>query len=272
MNWEDLSGNDFEKAIIASKGVCLVPLSCIERHAHHLPLGTDMFIARELCKRAALEEEVVIFPDMYLTQILEAKHCLGTIALNTDLILELLQNICAEIARNGFKKIMLVNAHGGNWHFLQFFAQSQLNFSRDYVIYLVKPYLKSEDQQTIRGQWQSSVDGHAGENETSQIMVIRPDLVHYDMIFDDNEGMPLERLKAITKVNLYTGIWWYADHPSHFRGNAQKATKEKGENIIQAKSKALVEAIRTVKEDIQTPKLQSEFFNFTTSPKSYSKG
>ncbi|MBK7477466.1 MAG: creatininase family protein [Haliscomenobacter sp.] len=63
MNWQDLTGNEFIKAVEISEKVCLLPLSCIERHGNHLPLGTDMFIARELCERVAKEESVVIFPD-----------------------------------------------------------------------------------------------------------------------------------------------------------------------------------------------------------------
>ena len=53
MNWEELTGDQFPEAVSAAQGVCLLPLSCIERHAHHLPLGTDMFIARELCRRGS---------------------------------------------------------------------------------------------------------------------------------------------------------------------------------------------------------------------------
>ena len=53
MFWEELTGDEFAVAVKQVEGVCLLPLSCIERHAHHLPLGTDMYIGREMCKRAA---------------------------------------------------------------------------------------------------------------------------------------------------------------------------------------------------------------------------
>ena len=49
-------------AIEKAESVCLLPLSCIERHAHHLPLGTDMFIGRDLCNRAAALEPAIVFP------------------------------------------------------------------------------------------------------------------------------------------------------------------------------------------------------------------
>ena len=53
MHWEELTGDQFPEAVATVAGVCLLPLSCLERHAHHLPLGTDMYIGHELCRRAA---------------------------------------------------------------------------------------------------------------------------------------------------------------------------------------------------------------------------
>src|SRR3712207_3739264 len=126
MHWEELTGDQFVEAVERSEGVCLVPLSVIARHGPHLPLGTDMYIRREVCQRAAALEPAVIFSDVIFTQILEAQHCPGTIAFEADLILRLLDNVCREAARNGLKKIVLVNAHGGNSALLRFFIQTQM--------------------------------------------------------------------------------------------------------------------------------------------------
>ena len=41
MRWEELSGDQFAEAVKACDGVCLVAMSVVERHGHHLPLGTD---------------------------------------------------------------------------------------------------------------------------------------------------------------------------------------------------------------------------------------
>lgn len=185
MNWEELTGDQFPQTVETAQGVCLLPLSCVERHGHHLPVGTDMFIDRELCRRAAAIEPAIIFPDIIFTQIFEACHCQGTIAIDPELILSLLDNICREIARNGMKKIVIFNAHGGNEHLIQFFAQIQLAQQRDYVVYVVEPPLRPEDEKIITAQWQTTVDGHAGECETSQILVIRPELVQMNHLPSD---------------------------------------------------------------------------------------
>ena len=260
MRWEELTSDEFPQAVKAAQGVCLLPLSVIERHAHHLPLGTDMYIARDLCRRTAELEPAVIFPDYVFTQILEARHCPGTIAIDADLILRLLENTCREIARNGLPKIVIVNAHGGNNSLIQFFCQTQLGSQRDYVVYIAEPPLSAEDATAVRAQFQSAVDGHAGEAETSAIQIIRPDLVRADQLRSDDEGMPLNRLKSLRDQGVTTGIWWYADHPTHYRGDGSMGTAEKGERWLAARARALAQAVRAIKADGEAKRLQDEFF------------
>jgi creatinine amidohydrolase len=260
MRWEELTGDEFPQAVAKAEGVCLLPLSCIERHAHHLPLGTDMYIGRELCNRAAALEPAVIFPDFIFTQILEARHCPGTIAIEPDLILRLLENTCREIARNGLKKIIIVNAHGGNDHLIRYFGQTQLASPRDYVVYVAGLPLTPEDESVLIAQWESKVDGHAGEYETSAIFAARPDLVHKDQLRSDGEGMPQGRLQHLRDIGIYTAIWWYGDHPTHYRGDGTPATVEKGEQVFTARARALAQTIRAIKADTETMRLQNEFF------------
>jgi creatinine amidohydrolase len=261
MNWQDLTSDQFPAAVKAAQGVCLVPLGCLERHAHHLPVGTDKFIAHELCRRAAELEPALVFPDYFFTQILEGAHYPGCIAISPDLILALLENVCAEIARNGLDKVVLVNAHGGNSNLLSFFAQAQLASRRDYVVYVVDhPPLLKEDE-ALAGQWQTTVDGHAGEIETSEILAIAPQLVHMEAVPAEPEGMPLERLKALQEASVFTGIWWYGDHPTHYRGDARSASAEKGNRWLDGEARAIAAAVRAIKQDQESRRLQDEFFD-----------
>lgn len=257
MRWEELTGDLFPQAVKQAEGVCLLPLSCIERHGHHLPLGTDMYIGRELCKRAAELEPAVVFPDFIFTQILEARHMPGTIGIEPELIIRLLENACREISRNGLKKIVLVNAHGGNDNLIHYFAQIQLASPRDYVVY-VADYRPVDSPETP--PWETTVDGHAGEIETSAILAIRPELVRKEALLTNGEGLPLERLKALRDLGTDMGIRWYADHPSHYRGDGIPATAEKGEYLFTTRAKTLAKVIRAIKDDQETKRLQDEFF------------
>lgn len=260
MRWDELTGDQFPQAVKDAQGVCLLPMGCMERHGHHLPLGTDMFTARELCGRAAALEPAIIFPDFFFTQILEARHYPGTLGIEPELMLSLLESTCREIARNGLKKILLVNAHGGNTNLVQFFLQAQLASPRDYVVYTANPPLTPEEHTIIAEHWSDLPSDHAGEGETSTILSIRPDLVHLDAIPADNEGNPLGRLKALSDLEVSTGIWWYADYPYHYAGDARPASVEKGESLLNAYAHALARVIRVVKADTESARLQEEFF------------
>jgi len=259
MRWEELTGDLFPQAVKQSEGVCLLPLSCIERHGHHMPLGTDLYIGHELCNRAAELEPVVVFPDFIYTQILEARHMPGCIGIQPDLTIRLLENICSEIARNGLKKIVIVNSHGGNDMLIHYFAQIQLASQRDYVVYVAEPPHVSEEA-TTASQWETSIDGHAGERETSMILAIHPELVRTEVLPTDGEGMPLERLKPLRDLGTDMGIWWYADHPTHYCGDGRPATAEKGERWLADRARALAKIIRAIKADTETQRLQDEFF------------
>src|SRR5580765_1369715 len=134
--WEELTGPDFIAAIHQAQSVCVLPFGIMEKHGPHLPIGTDLFNARYVSEHAAQTEYAVIFPAYYFGQIAEARHEPGSVSYSMRLQLDLLQETTDEMGRNGCEKIVIVNAHGGNQSMLPFFAQSQLQTLRDYVIYI----------------------------------------------------------------------------------------------------------------------------------------
>ena len=136
VQWEELTAGDFAKAIQQAKGTCLLPFGIVEKHGPHLPLGTDLLNVRWIASHGAQEEYAVVFPAYYFGQIFEARHQPGTLAYSAKLQLELLEETTSEMARNGCKKIVIVNGHGGNNSLLPYFAQSQLASKRDYVLYV----------------------------------------------------------------------------------------------------------------------------------------
>src|ERR1700726_966552 len=177
VKWQELTAADFWRAIEQSKGTCLLPFGILEKHGPQLPLGTDLLNVRYASMHAAEKEYAVVFPEYYFGQIFEAKHEPGTIAYSRELQLKLLQETTDEMARNGCKKIVIVNGHGGNESLLPFFAQAQLDRPRDFVVYVL-----DGERSRPGGPPKKSIgiDYHAGENETSNTMVSRPDLVHLD--------------------------------------------------------------------------------------------
>ena len=258
--WEELTAGDFRAAIPQSKGTCLLPFGILEKHGPHLPLGTDLLNARYVALHATDQEYAVVFPEYYFGQIFEAKHEPGTIAYSTELQLNLLQETTDEMARNGCKKIIIVNGHGGNEHLLPFFAQAQLEKPHDYVVYVLDGPRSTPGGP---GKKSTGADMHAGENETSNTLVSHPDLVHQDRAASES-GAEQKRQKLPERV--YTGIWWYAKYPDHYSGDGSVASKELGQWNMDGWIAAIVEALRAAKADDTSLKLQNEFYEKSHHP------
>jgi creatinine amidohydrolase len=261
VKWEELTAADFVRAIQQSQGTCILPIGILEKHGPHLPLGTDLINVRYVSVGAAKQEYAVVFPEYYFGQIFEAKHEPGTIAYSAKMQMELLQETTDEMARNGCKKIVIANGHGGNENLLPYFAQTQLAAPHDYVVYIMP--LPEHLDQPGRPSVKDPADMHAGETETSHVMVSRPDLVHMDRAKDES-GADQKRLNL--PDTLYTAIWWYARFPNHYSGQGAAATKELGEFDMKEWTSELVTALRAVKADSESLKLQNEFFEKARHP------
>lgn len=260
--WEELTASDFVQAIHQSQGVCVLPFGILEKHGPHLPIGTDLLDVRYAVMNAVQQEYAVVFPEYYFGQIFEAQQEPGTIAYSLNTQLTLLQETTKEMARNGCKKIVIVNGHGGNESLLPLFAQSQLASPRDYVVYVIgipsrnvpgRPKQKSDPKN----------DEHAGETETSSMLIARPDLVHVDRA-EQESGADQNRVHL--PGDVYEGIWWYAKFPDHYSGVGSAATKELGAFDQKAWSGEIATAIKAIKADGESLRLQNEFFEKTTHP------
>jgi creatinine amidohydrolase len=261
--YEELTTPEFVQAVIKSESTCVIPLGILEKHGAHLPLGTDLIDCREVARRAAEQEYTIIYPAYYVGQIFEARHQPGTIAYSSGMMLALLQETCDELARNGITKIILLNGHGGNDHFLHFFCQVQLASKKDYAVYLFDTSDDTFMDEQLKKLQKTTVDGHAGEMETSVMLAHRPDLAHLDRA-GQQSGEDQKRLTGLK--HAYTGIWWYASQPNHYRGDGSYGNKELGELALNLEAGLLAEMIRSVKKDTVTLELQKKFFEDAEKP------
>jgi creatinine amidohydrolase len=263
--WEELTAEDFVKALQSSSGVCLLPFGILEKHGPSGPLGTDLINVRAAALEAVKQQYAIVFPEYYFGQIAEARHQPGTVAYRSDLQLALLQATTDEMARNGCHKVMIVNGHGGNTALLQYFAQVQLDANRDYVVY-VYGGLGAQSGETMPAAAAPSkpgVDGHAGEEEIAGIMANAPGLAHPERAGSES-GANQKRL--VMPPGLSTGIGWYASYPNHYAGDAAGATTTRGAALREVRAAGIARAIAFVKADTVAPALQQEFFEKAGKP------
>lgn len=257
--WDELTASEWPKALALSGQTCILPIGILEKHGPHVPIGSDLIQVREWAARATKQEYAVVFPDYFYGQINEARHQYGTFALPERIVWDLLEATCDEIARNGFTKIVIVNIHGGNPELIRYFIQTRLEKQRNYAVYYFEPGADTAYLNKMQHLHKSDPAGdeHAGERETSTVLYLRPDLVKMDSA--NNESGANQKRWDIP--NVYTAIWWYADFPNHYAGEGDKASMELGKLVNDHYINALVVALKAVKADTQTLKLQNEFFN-----------
>jgi creatinine amidohydrolase len=257
MQWEYLTSTEFESAVKGT-GVCVLATGVLERHSDHLPLGTDVLNSHCTACLAAEKEPAVVFPPFYFGQIYEARCYPGTLTLPPILLMDVFQSILDEIGRNGFKKIIIYNGHGGNVHFLYFLAQCSLWQEKPYSLYVKLPDIPPE----MESKWNATVDTsdhyHACECETSITMANHPELVKSELI----PTQPADSLNRLEHLpNNYSGIWWYSNYPDHYAGDARSANAAKGKKLLEIQVASLAEYIAAVKQDQAVPSLSQEFFD-----------
>jgi len=261
VHWEELSAAEFTDGIARAQGTCLLPFGVLEKHGPHLPLGNDLLNVRYAALNAAQQEYAIVFPAYYFGQIAEAKQQPGTVAYSRRLQLDLLQETTDEMARNGCKKIIIANGHGGNNSLLPYFAQTQLDTPHDYVVYVVGIMRSGPGEPKHKSN--PATDMHAGESETSVSMIARPDLVHLDRAAQESGA---DQARVRLPDGVYTGIWWYSRFPNHYAGEGAVASRELGEFGARTWINGIVQAIRAVKADRESLRLQNEFYERSKHP------
>ena len=264
MRWEHLTVPDFARAVKDCGRVGVIPIGVLEPHASHLPLGQDVLTIHWASCQAAEREPAIVLPPHPWGINHEAYHLPGAIVLRRDLVLDLLENICDEMGRNGLTKIIIANGHGGNTHMLSLFIQTLVEKDRPYAAYMVRvPYFGPKASEML----ETKELGHACEGETSAALHIFPELVK----MDDVPAEPftnLKRSQSLQDNHVYSQVDWYSMYPTMYVGDAGKATAEKGKAIMDDLVAGLANAIRAVKNDEVAPGLLREFIRAKESPRS----
>jgi len=270
MLWENLREEEIKQAAEISGGVCVMPMGCLEMHGQHLPLNTDNLIAEATALGAAEKEPVCIFPTFKLGDIQGLTSHYGSVILSVELQQAMLEEMCAEIARNGFKKILILNAHGGNPSMLHNFIRSTKNKRKDYVVLcrnaydygiydlmrdidngIEFPILNDEDIGTLRDfTTNRKTIGHACLEETSLILEIAPELVRMDRMHVV-DGLSTHKADYLAEYGMTASTRFFSvNYPnSYCAAHPDKASARIGRVLLDKYIERQAEAVRRLKAD-----------------------
>ena len=291
LHWEKLREEEFEGAIERSGGLCAIPIGCMEKHGQHLPAGCDSLHGSAIVTRAAAEADVTVFPvTMWLGNVLGAHaeknpgatHCRGFIDISPKLQLALLEELCDEIARNGYRKILICNSHGGNRAMLEFFLTSQNYERRGYATMSTPAYdwpsimpaqvlatyesepdflpmLTQEDLETLRRFAEGGTGGSHGDFvETALLYGTHPELVEPSR-FDAESGVSTGRADYLFRAGVKCPKAWSINQPNCLHGYAPiGCTKTIGDAVVKIAVRRLAGIMRMLKEDENCVRFQAE--------------
>ena len=278
MLWENLREEEFEDVLERSHRVCAMAIGCVEKHGQHLPLGTDIFKGGKILELAAEQEEVCVFPRMYFGDVQGWRmkdpaqgFPYGYIALSGELLLHMLREFCDEMARNGFRRILIFSSHGGNTALLGHFLRELKGLKKNYEVFtfynkLVMPKdilevisergreafpaLTDEDIRTLQDFVAAGkFDGHAGFGESAMLMGTYPELIHLDRC-EAESGMSRHICDPLIDLNVQWGGTWSTDHPNSYDGHAPLGlTQAIADAAVEISVERTARVLRLLKDD-----------------------
>lgn len=253
------------KAAAEEGRVAVVPVATYEDHGPHLPIDVDVRLATEICERAVarIPSEAVLIPPVTHGYSPHHMDFHGTISINWDTFIKYVKDVCCSLAHHGFKRILIVNGHGSNTSPLDLAARlSILEYEGQILCAAVNHWELRKVRElgkTLRGSDYGGTS-HAGEYETSLYLALKPELADMSKAVDERSPLP-----PSFQTDLLAGThpqgsgarlvpYWSTQTASGIKGDATKATREKGEKFLEAAIEGLIELIRELGETSILPR------------------
>ncbi len=226
--------------------IAILPVGAIEQHGPHLPLDTDAFDAEYLAHQVASacsDPKPLVLPLISYGVSYHHDDFKGTISIGNETLSRMIYEIGLSVARNGIKKLVILNGHGGNAPSLNFAAQM---INRDTRIFVSVDTGETSDSDIYKVV-ETPNDVHAGEFETSTTLAVRPHLVKMEYAAKSVPQFSSRYLNFTSK----RGISWYAYTKrisnSGVMGDPTKASREKGKKMWKIMIAHLVAFIEDLK-------------------------
>lgn len=228
--------------------IAVLPLGAHEQHGPHLPFETDTLIADGIAAR--LKQALPAGQPMLFLKTepvgysIEHMHVAGTQTLRFDEAVNRWLAIAGELHRNGIRKLLLLNAHGGNSPLLTIVAtEARVRFN---MLAVATSWTRFGVPEGVISPEDKSLDIHAGLIETSVMLALHPDKVAMEKArhFPSRQAEFAGRFTHLRAYGPHAFGWTMADlNQDGAAGNALQANAEKGERLIAHAVSRLVELV-----------------------------
>lgn len=235
--WAEMRPSQFTDAL-REDPIVIVPVGSVEQHGPHCPVDLDIDCPYQIACRAAEQchdLRVLVAPPVWSGFTPHNMHFPGTINLRMETFTNLIFDVCSSIAFHGFKRILVLNGHGGNESLLNAIS---IKLSEVGICVAVATYFRliGEEINEVRETPIGGM-GHACEFETSLELYFRPQLV--DMASAVAE--PRVALSSFFPKDMFAkGTVFYPPIPEAWggmkhgvMGDPTSATAEKGRRITE---------------------------------------
>ena len=230
VEWGSLKAAEL-RALAERDAVVILPVAAIEQHGPHLPVMTDTLLCGEIARRAAEKaserQPTVVAPTVWSGLSEHHMPFGGTFTLDFPTLHAVLRCLCRCLERHGFKRVLLLNGHGGNDFALKVVAEQ---LAHELEITLATATYWHLAAEPFRGilERQDNVD-HACEAETSMVLALRPELV---------DSARFEEAKEPRRGGGPAGAYRWRSFAGRTRsgaiGDPTAASAEKGERLLEA--------------------------------------
>lgn len=243
--WELMSWPEIE-AYLQKVDTAILPCGAIEQHGPHLPVDIDYYDAKYLAMKVAegcAEPRPLVLPAIPFGVSYHHEDFKGTLSVTNDALSRFVYDLGMSLAKNGIKKLILLNGHGDNAPTLAYAAQM---INRDAKIFVCVDTGETSDVD-LYNLIDTPNDIHAGEIETSTTLAVRPEVVDMDKAVNET----MEFGSKFLDYDNERGVQWYVHthkiSESGVMGDATKASAEKGKKMWEHMIQNMVRFVESIK-------------------------
>ena len=220
MSWEEV------KEYLARDDRVILPLGSTEEHGRHLGLGTDSMEAEAIARGAGEATGVVVAPTLNYGMALMQMAFPGTISLRPPTLIAVLEDVFRSLYRHGFRRVLVINGHGGNAAALSSAAQM---VTQDLIGWRVKSFEWWTDAESYRVVIETlgeQVGSHASPGETALMLAVCPRAVKLERL--TGRDAPVKPSREMTTAQNFA-----PKYPDGVMGRDPRgATREAGAALL----------------------------------------